>query len=229
MDESDYSAYLIRRKIDEIQYMVSGETFGDQEQKVTSYCYDTQKKQYTENEKVDSFWSVDGQGRRIYTVNENEVSEEEYQNRYSEWVRWGDTIFLAGFQYENEITEEYGYQNPRDVLEATKQTLYDKVGIENPANSAVASENQDAKEAFSNLLRGTSYVQDWGSTTSSDLSFQYIELTSEKIPVLLVRSDVASHHDRERIYQYVGGEVRLIVNTQEVDKIYLESGMIFHL
>ncbi len=226
MDESDYSAYLIRRKIDGIQYMVSGETFGDQEQKVTSYCYDTQKKQYTENEKVDSFWSVDGQGRRIYTVNENEVSEEEYQNRYSEWVRWGDTIFLAGFQYENEITEEYGYQNPRDVLEATKQTLYDKVGIENPANSAVASENQDAKEAFSNLLRGTSYVQDWGSTTSSDLSFQYIELTSEKIPVLLVRSDVASHHDMERIYQYVGGEVRLIANTQEVDKIYLESGMI---
>ena len=44
--------------------------------------------------------------------------------------------------------------------------------------------------------------------------------------MLLVRSDVGSHHDAERIYQYVGGEAKLIVNTQEVDKIYLESGMI---
>ncbi len=225
---SDYSVYLIRREIDGTQYMVSGGTYGDQEQKVTSYGYDLQKKQFTEKEELDSSWRMAGQNTLVYNVNGNEVSEEEYQNRYSEWVRLvdTDTILLAGFQSENEITEIYDYQNPRDTLEATKQTLYDKVGIENPANNVVAGENQDAKEAFSNLLRGTSYVQDWGSTTSSDLSFQYIELTSEKIPVLLVRSDVASHHDMERIYQYVGGEVRLITNTQEVDKIYLESGMI---
>lgn len=222
----DYNVYLLRREIDGVQYMVSGETFGDENQKATSYCYDPQKKQFTEKEELNSSWRMDGQSTLVYNVNGNEVSAEEYQNRYSEWVRWGDTIFLAGFQTENEITEEYGYQNPKDTLEDTKQTLYDKVGIETPTTDVDAGENQDAKEAFSNLLRGTSYVQDWGSTTSSDLSFQYIELTSEKIPVLLVRSDVGSHHDAERIYQYVGGEAKLIVNTQEVDKIYLESGMI---
>ena len=227
-------------ELDGTQYLVSGSADSDMEEETVFYYYDDQEKKFVSDKSRHLYAKRDGQ--ETYTENGKEISLEEYNKKMDEFISNVQEVTLASSEADGADTQA------QDALEATKQVLATELGIEVTSENASDSntqntsateadneteaanssskENQDAKQAFSQLLSGSDYVEDWYSSTSTDLSFQYYELTSDKIPVLVVYSESGIHYDMVRVYQYINGQVELAVKTAQIDDIYLQSGLI---
>lgn len=220
-------------EMDGSQYLVSGTAASDMEEEIVFYYYDDQEKQFVSDKSKHLYAKRDGQ--ETYTENGKEISLEEYQKKMDEFSSNVHEVTLA-----SEESDELDTQ-AQDTLEETKQALATELGIESDSENATDSdtqntsatetnesskENQEAKQAFSQLLTGDDYVEDWYSTTSADLSFQYYELTSDKIPVLVVYSESGVHYDMMRVYQYINGQVEVAAKTAEIEEVFLQSGKV---
>lgn len=92
----------------------------------------------------------------------------------------------------------------------------------------VQASAKEAKKAFRDFL-SKGY---WGNSTGraydpSSISFCYMKIGVDKVPVLLEKNDAASHADGYvGIYQYLDGKVKCMGLNDIVDILYSKSGVI---
>ena len=220
------AVYLEKKEIDGKLCLISGESLEEESEQLNVFSYNEEQKQFVEE--VSLYLAEDEYATiQTRTVNGESVSDEEYNEQRDKYISDTEWAVLASYSLESD--EELAPENAKQMLETTKQILREKLGIKDETGSDTdeTDENKSAKEAFDSLLSGSDYLEAWGNnTTSSDISFQYYELTSEKIPVLIAYSEVGIHHDMYRVYQYVDGQVQLAVRTAQIDNVYLQSGLI---